>query len=69
MTPPTDELELIQHADQPSLAGFLVTWSNGSDPETYQRALEMWSAHPAAFGAALSDRRVRPGHPPSYPRR
>jgi hypothetical protein len=65
----TDEICASQHGDEPNLAGFLMTWSNESDPDIYQQALKMWSAHPVAFGPVYSDRRVRPGLPPSYPRR
>lgn len=60
---------VMEGAAQPDLAGFLMTWCNESDPDIYVQAMELWSQHPGAFGALNSDRRVKPGLPPRYPRR
>jgi hypothetical protein len=55
-------------AEKPDLASFLMTWSNVSDPDICEQALEFWSDNAPAFAALPSRRRVTPGRPPSYPR-
>jgi hypothetical protein len=56
-------------AEKPDLGSFLITWSNVSDPEVCEQALEFWSDIALAFGTAPSRPRVTPSRPPSYPRR